>query len=381
MSISRSWTKPALGLLFLALAFPATQAGESIGIYRLPDGVLYVFPDRDAYLAAANNPSLFTASNRLMQGSMLDQGGLGMGTGLGGYPSLGGGLGAFPSLGGSAGAYNTSPGGGLPFAGRMSRSPYGTGLGNLGRNNGFYPGGAMNQAGLAANSSNLSNLGLMGAYNVLPYGVMTSQAGASNGSNSGGSAAYNSSPFGPVPNQAGQANLSSNNLGYGGLPYGPSPSQAGLSMNPSNWNYLPALGLAGGFNPYGAIPYYSGALASLSTYTIPQGSAGSAVTSLAAPPQNAALANPNVATVEIRVPKDATVWLQGKKMSQKGNVRDFVTPPLEWGKSYTYDVKASWYEDGYEVTLDKQLKVRPSDHQKVTFLETPSTEEPAKSEK
>jgi len=78
--------------------------------------------------------------------------------------------------------------------------------------------------------------------------------------------------------------------------------------------------------------------------------------------QQSAYFNPaqaNLATVEVRVPADATLWIEGAKTKQTGDDRIFESPPLEQGKTYTYDIKAEFMRDGKKVTMTKTLEVRP----------------------
>ena len=50
----------------------------------------------------------------------------------------------------------------------------------------------------------------------------------------------------------------------------------------------------------------------------------------------------NAAMMEIRVPANAEVWVEGDKTSQTGAVRHFVSPTLQTGKTFTYDIRARW---------------------------------------
>ncbi len=57
-----------------------------------------------------------------------------------------------------------------------------------------------------------------------------------------------------------------------------------------------------------------------------------------------------VATVNVYLPPDAELWFDGKKMTQTGAYRAFVTPLLIAGKAYSYMVRATWVQAG--VTKD-----------------------------
>jgi uncharacterized protein (TIGR03000 family) len=67
----------------------------------------------------------------------------------------------------------------------------------------------------------------------------------------------------------------------------------------------------------------------------------------------------NTATVSVRVPvADAEVWIEGRKTQQQGTTREFVSPPLDPGRSYTYTVRASWVENGKPVEQTRTVPVQ-----------------------
>jgi uncharacterized protein (TIGR03000 family) len=75
------------------------------------------------------------------------------------------------------------------------------------------------------------------------------------------------------------------------------------------------------------------------------------------------------ARVEVIVPSaDAAVWFQGVKTSQTGTIREFVSPPLARGSSYSYTVRARWRSaDGAPVTQTRTVPVRPGQRVRVDF--------------
>jgi uncharacterized protein (TIGR03000 family) len=76
----------------------------------------------------------------------------------------------------------------------------------------------------------------------------------------------------------------------------------------------------------------------------------------------------DIATVRVRLPRsDAKVFFEGQPTQQQGTDRLFQSPPLEKGKSYKYDVKATWMENGREVTREKKVDVRPGQMAMVNF--------------
>jgi uncharacterized protein (TIGR03000 family) len=72
-----------------------------------------------------------------------------------------------------------------------------------------------------------------------------------------------------------------------------------------------------------------------------------------------------IAYLDIRVPLDATLWVQGVRMTQSGTLRRFVSPPLRDDQDYTYTIKASWDENGQDVVENRQVKVHPGDRLEV----------------
>lgn len=66
------------------------------------------------------------------------------------------------------------------------------------------------------------------------------------------------------------------------------------------------------------------------------------------------------ARLRVTVPSpNAQLTINGVAMRQMGSTRVFDSPPLEPNKSYRYTVKASWMENGREVTQEKDVNVSP----------------------
>jgi uncharacterized protein (TIGR03000 family) len=55
-----------------------------------------------------------------------------------------------------------------------------------------------------------------------------------------------------------------------------------------------------------------------------------------------AVAGPQPVYLNVQVPADAEVWIDGAKTTQMGANRRFASPPLTPGKNYTYEVTATW---------------------------------------
>ena len=63
--------------------------------------------------------------------------------------------------------------------------------------------------------------------------------------------------------------------------------------------------------------------------------------------------------LEVRVPPDAEIWIDGTKTLTKGAVRQFISPPIESGRPYTYKVEAKWMDNGQERKRTEEVNVRP----------------------
>jgi uncharacterized protein (TIGR03000 family) len=84
------------------------------------------------------------------------------------------------------------------------------------------------------------------------------------------------------------------------------------------------------------------------------------------------LPDKDVARVNVLVPSDAALLFNGVRMPQTGSLREFVTPALETGRDYTYKVRATWTENGREVTRDQAIRVRPGERTDVDFMNPPN---------
>lgn len=74
-----------------------------------------------------------------------------------------------------------------------------------------------------------------------------------------------------------------------------------------------------------------------------------------------------VAYVQVRLPVHADIWFESVKMSQAGSERLFVSPALVPGRTYAYHVRATWTEDGREVTREQRVRLRAGDRLNLDF--------------
>jgi len=106
----------------------------------------------------------------------------------------------------------------------------------------------------------------------------------------------------------------------------------------------------------------------------PQPSLGVSLTPLGAD-NSASLASAGPATIDISVTEGADVVIQNKRvaLSGSGSIRRFQTPFLRSGALYSYDITASWTENGREYHESQRVVVRPGEAAAVSFLATPTT--------
>jgi len=72
------------------------------------------------------------------------------------------------------------------------------------------------------------------------------------------------------------------------------------------------------------------------------------------------------ALIDVTLPADATLSFQGVTMTERGTQREFQSPPLEPGRNYSYDLRATWKaKDGQEVVRTRHITVRAGDRQAV----------------
>jgi uncharacterized protein (TIGR03000 family) len=83
----------------------------------------------------------------------------------------------------------------------------------------------------------------------------------------------------------------------------------------------------------------------------------------------------NSARIRVIVPPDAKVSFGDSPTQQTGPVRFFASPELTPGKDYSYDVKATWTQDGKEVTQTRHVDIRANAGFTVDFTRQQSGEQ------
>jgi uncharacterized protein (TIGR03000 family) len=76
-------------------------------------------------------------------------------------------------------------------------------------------------------------------------------------------------------------------------------------------------------------------------------------------------------TIDVRLPADAELWIEGKKMAQNGELRRFISPKLNPGQRFLYDFRIRFKEDGREVTKTRTADVYAGQQVTVDFVNPP----------
>jgi uncharacterized protein (TIGR03000 family) len=157
------------------------------------------------------------------------------------------------------------------------------------------------------------------------------------------------------PGGLGFGGLGYGGLGYGGMGYG-GMGYGGLASGYSGSGYGLRVADAG-FAPSYYIPYVAYAS------TAGSGPARPNVVAVGAPDtdQETEPGNPGQpasAAIEVRVPADAEVFFCGNSTDKTGETRVFSSPLLQPGRSYHYDVKARWMQDGKPIEKTLSVQVR-----------------------
>jgi uncharacterized protein (TIGR03000 family) len=79
------------------------------------------------------------------------------------------------------------------------------------------------------------------------------------------------------------------------------------------------------------------------------------------------------AHVTVNVPAGARLWFDDTPTTSTGSVREFASPPLTPGARYTDDIKATWNENGREVTQTRKVDVTAGGHINVNFPVAPTS--------
>jgi uncharacterized protein (TIGR03000 family) len=91
------------------------------------------------------------------------------------------------------------------------------------------------------------------------------------------------------------------------------------------------------------------------------------------PPETGTGQPDGVARITVIVPPAAEVSFDDTMTLSKGAVRQYDSPPLTPGTRYTYDITASWNENGRDVTQTQRVEVTAGANVTVRFPAPPGT--------
>jgi uncharacterized protein (TIGR03000 family) len=77
----------------------------------------------------------------------------------------------------------------------------------------------------------------------------------------------------------------------------------------------------------------------------------------------------NTVLLNVQVPTDAKIWIEGQETKQTGNSRQFVTPALTPGQQYTYTVKAEWTEGSQKISRTRRVPVQAGQGVNINLLQ------------
>jgi uncharacterized protein (TIGR03000 family) len=118
----------------------------------------------------------------------------------------------------------------------------------------------------------------------------------------------------------------------------------------------------------GYFPYYSGYYDYPATYQYVPTLATESSPVYYSSGEPATQAADNSAHLNVQVPANAQVWIEGAKTTQTGTDRLFTSPPLTPGTNYSYDVRARWLDNGKPVDRTKTVVVHAGDRLDVNMM-------------
>ncbi|MGH7225014.1 MAG: TIGR03000 domain-containing protein, partial [Gemmataceae bacterium] len=85
----------------------------------------------------------------------------------------------------------------------------------------------------------------------------------------------------------------------------------------------------------------------------------------------------NTALLQILVPENAEVLVEGSKTTTIGTVRDFISPPLTPGKNMTYAITVRYPDAGGKTVEETHsIRVRANDQLRIDCSKQASSEQP-----
>lgn len=211
---------------------------------------------------------------------------------------------------------------------------------------------------------------------ALPSSVQAAGHGGGHGGGfGGGHGGYGGHGYGGYGHSFGYGGYGRGYGGYGWGGYGWGGYGYGLG-------YYPSYGYSYPYNYYYTAPYsygysapqiYTEPYAAVPSSTVPAQDSGTPGTIV--PASN--VSSSNAALIEVRVPANAEVFVDGNKTQQTGATRLFESPPLKQGSRYAYEVEAKWMDNGKMVEQKRKVVVQAGERSQADFLQPVTTTNPA----
>jgi uncharacterized protein (TIGR03000 family) len=101
----------------------------------------------------------------------------------------------------------------------------------------------------------------------------------------------------------------------------------------------------------------------------PVGSSSSSSASPSAP--SVAVPASAAARLEVKLPQNARLWIEGKEIEQQSTSYSLTSPPLEAGYNYTYHLRSQWTDNGVQVTRERAVPIHAGETVTVDFMPAP----------
>jgi uncharacterized protein (TIGR03000 family) len=97
----------------------------------------------------------------------------------------------------------------------------------------------------------------------------------------------------------------------------------------------------------------------------PVGSSSSSSASPSAP--SVAAPASAAARLEVKLPQNARLWIEGKEIEQQSTSYSLTSPPLEAGYNYTYHLRTQWTDNGVQVTRERAIPIHAGESVTIDF--------------
>lgn len=82
--------------------------------------------------------------------------------------------------------------------------------------------------------------------------------------------------------------------------------------------------------------------------------------------------SPMPARISIKLPADTTLYIDGKKNDKSGSIREFTTPPIPFGKEFSYELKLVKTRNGQPEELTQKIVFQAGETVTVDFTDANS---------